>query len=109
MARCIWSAEVVVISLPAQLSHHLAAEAGRWPEVMTHTYGSYTLQDLMLAASHLRTHITTMHEEVPSDPSEPRLEPAWLLSYWIRAFHISPLRTHRHHAQRHLVTEAHRH
>ena len=38
--------------------------SGRWPEVSLHTYGSYTMQDLMDAAAQLRTQAMALHAEV---------------------------------------------
>lgn len=32
--------------------------------MILHNFGSYTFQDLLLAAAHLRVHITALHDEV---------------------------------------------
>jgi hypothetical protein len=40
------------------------AEAGRFQDVIQHAFGSYTYQDLLLAAAYLRQHITALHQEV---------------------------------------------
>jgi hypothetical protein len=56
--------------------HSGDAEAGRWQDVLLHPLGSYTYQDLLLAAAILRMHLTALHQEVgPRD----RLACPWLL------------------------------
>ena len=75
--RCAFSLHLAVTNEV----HAADAEAGRCQDVIQHAFGSYTYQDLLLAAAYLRQHIAALHQEVRSSDEQTCPQPLGVIAF----------------------------